>query len=143
MPKRTPLIVVAAILALQFFPLDRSNPPVGREVDAPPEVKAVLERACYDCHSHQTEWPWYAWVAPISFLVVHDVQEAREHLNFSDWGRYSPEKAKKKIDEILEEVEEGEMPLFYYLPLHPEAELTAEDRLAIEEWVTSVNAGPR
>jgi len=141
MPKRFSLIVVAAVLALQFIPLDRSNPPVVAEVDAPEEVKAVLERACYDCHSHQTKWPWYAWVAPISFLVTHDVHEAREHLNFSDWGRYSPEKARKKIDEILEEVEEGEMPLFYYLPLHPEAELTAEDRLAIEEWVTSVNSG--
>lgn len=126
---------------MQLYPLDRSNPPVVREVDAPPEVKAVLERACYDCHSHQTRWPWYAWVAPVSFLVVHDVSEAREHLNFSDWGRYTPEKARKKIDEILEEVEEGEMPLFYYLPLHPEAELATEDRLAIEEWVSAVNAG--
>lgn len=141
MSKRTSLIVVASILALQFYPLDRSNPPVVREVDAPAEVKAVLERACYDCHSHQTQWPWYAWVAPLSFLVVHDVSEAREHLNFSDWGRYTPEKARKKIDEILEQVEEGEMPLFYYLPLHPEAELTTEDRLAIEEWVSAVNAG--
>jgi hypothetical protein len=141
MSKRTSLIAVASILALQLYPLDRSNPPVVLEVDAPAEVKAVLERACYDCHSHQTRWPWYAWVAPVSFLVVHDVSEAREHLNFSDWGRYTPEKARKKIDEILEEVEEGEMPLFYYLPLHPEAELTTEDRLAIEEWVSAVNAG--
>jgi hypothetical protein len=141
MSTRVSLIIVAAVLALQLFPLDRSNPPVGVEVDAPPEVKAVLERACYNCHSHQTVWPWYAWVAPVSFLITHDVHEAREHLNFSDWGQYSPEKARKKIDEILEEVEEGEMPLFYFLPLHPEAELTAEDRLAIEAWVTSVNEG--
>ncbi len=141
MPKRVSLIVVGLLLAMQFVPLDRSNPPVGEIVDAPPEVLAVLERACYDCHSHQTVWPWYAWVAPISFLVVHDVQEAREHLNFNDWGKYTPEKRRKKIDEILEEVEEGEMPLFYYLPLHPEADLSAEDRLAIEEWVSAVNAG--
>jgi hypothetical protein len=141
MPKRAPLIVVGLFLAMQFIPLDRSNPPVREVVDAPAEVVAVLERACYDCHSHETVWPWYAWVAPVSFLVVHDVEDARKHLNFSDWGSYTPEKQRKKIDEILEAIEEKEMPLFYYLPLHPEAELSTEDRLAIEEWVSTVNSG--
>jgi mono/diheme cytochrome c family protein len=131
----------ALLVAMQLIPLERSNPPITADVDAPTVTKEVLRRACYDCHSHETVWPWYAWVAPVSFLVVHDVEEARQHLNFSTWDRYAAEKARKKIDEVLEEVEEGEMPLFYYLWMHPEARLTPDDRAAIERWVAAVNGG--
>jgi len=126
---------------MQLIPLERSNPPVTAEVDAPDGVKAVLQRACYDCHSHQTTWPWYAYVAPVSFLIAHDVEHARKHLNFSTWDRYSPEKARKKIDEILEVVEEDEMPLYYYVWLHSEARLSPADRAEIESWVAQVNDG--
>jgi mono/diheme cytochrome c family protein len=136
---RVVLVAAGLLLVMQLVPLDRSNPAVTAEVDAPEAARAVLRRACYDCHSHETRWPWYAYVAPVSFLVAHDVGEAREHLNFSTWDRYTPEKARKKIDEILEEIEEGEMPLFYYVWMHSAARLSSADREAIEAWVAGVN----
>jgi hypothetical protein len=80
-------------------------------------------RACGDCHSHATEWPWYSHVAPASWLVAHDVEEAREHFNVSTWDRGHGD-----ADEAAHEYEEGEMPLWFYVPLHPEAKLTAEER---------------
>jgi hypothetical protein len=128
----TVLLVVA-----QFVPVDTSNPPVTAEIDAPADVKGILERSCYDCHSNETTWPWYSRVAPVSWLVAHDVEEAREHLNFSEWDQLSTEDQLEGIEEAWEEVEEGEMPLWFYLPLHPEARLSATDREVLKRWATS------
>jgi len=129
------LAVLATLFLLaQFVPVDRANPPVETEIDAPPEVLALLGRSCYDCHSHQTRWPWYSRVAPVSWLVVRDVEEGREHLNFSTWNRYSPKERSHKIEEIWEEVEKGEMPLWFYLPLHPEARLSDGDLATLRPW---------
>lgn len=126
---------VAILVLIQLIPLDRDNPPVIQDVAAPSEVDAILRRACYDCHSNETEWPWYSHVAPVSFLVVHDVHEGREHLNFSDW-----EHSRKDVDEILEEVEEGEMPMKIYLITHPNAALSDADLATIRSWVKSEQA---
>jgi hypothetical protein len=128
-----------AFVAIQLVPVDRTNPPVTGEIQAPTAVQEVLERSCYDCHSNQTSWPWYSRVAPASWLVAWDVAEAREHLNFSEWSSLAPKKKADAIHEIWEEVEEGEMPLWYYLPAHPEARLSDADREALRAW--SVSAG--
>ncbi len=122
------LIAAATLLALQLVPLSRSNPPVESEMPAPPEVRAILDRSCADCHSHETRWPWYAYLAPASWLVVYDVHHAREHLNLSTWQRYDAKRQLKKTRAIGEEVEEGEMPLWTYLLAHPDAQLSAEER---------------
>lgn len=123
------LVTLFILLAVcQFVPVDRSNPPVEGEISAPAEVKTILKRSCYGCHSHETAWPWYSYVAPVSWLVTHDVEEAREELNFSVWERYSEKKKLEKIRDCGEEVEEGEMPLWFYLPLHPSARLSPADR---------------
>ena len=118
----------------QLVPVSRTNPAIEQEVDAPPEVRAVLERSCYDCHSHATRWPWYAWVAPASWLVAHDVSEAREHLNFSTWGRYDAEERGENLEEIAEMLEEGEMPPWFYLPLHPDARLSDAELATVRAW---------
>ena len=131
------IAAVALLLVIQLVPVDRSNPPVESEVPADAETRAILKRACYDCHSHETRWPWYAKVAPVSWLVAHDVEEGREHLNFSAWNRYDAKKQAKKLDEVWEEVEEGEMPLWFYVPLHPEAKLSDADLARIEAWSRS------
>src|SRR5260370_21785207 len=84
------LIVVLAAVALivaQFFRVDRSNPPVASDLRAPPDVKGILRRACYDCHSNETRWPWYTHVAPVSWLMAYDVHEGRHRLNYSNWGK--------------------------------------------------------
>ncbi len=132
--KKIALVLLVAFLALQLVPVDRANPLVTGEVDAPPEVLAILERACYDCHSNRVRWPWYGYVAPISLFMQHDVEEGREHVNFSEWDKLSPVKRAKAIEEVWEEVEEGEMPLWFYLPMHPEAKLTATDLAALKTW---------
>ena len=141
MRRRNLLLALAAALVLaQLVPVSRTNPPVEQEVDAPPDARAVLERSCYDCHSHATRWPWYAWVAPVSWLLAYDVSEAREHLNFSTWGRYDPKERQENLEEIAEMVEEGEMPLWYYLPLHPEARLGDTDKAALRAWTSAGSA---
>jgi cytochrome c551/c552 len=136
MTRKKKLLVglVAILLAIQLVPVERENPPVTGVIDAPAEVVAILERACYDCHSNKTVWPWYSHVAPVSFLVADDVEEAREHLNFSEWDRLSAAERSEAIEEIWEEVEEDEMPLWFYTPLHPEAKLSDADRETLHAW---------
>ncbi len=135
------LLLAAAVagvlfVAFQFVPVDTTNPPVTAEIPAPADVKEILQRSCYDCHSHETRWPWYSRIAPFSWLVAHDVEEGREHLNFSEWDRLGSEDQEEAMEEVWEEVEEGEMPLWFYLPLHPEARLSKEDREILMRWAS-------
>lgn len=126
---------MAVILGgIQLIPVDRSNPPVSAEVPAPPEVRAILRRACYDCHSHETVWPWYSRVAPVSWLIARDVREGRKKVNFSTWDRYSANRQVMKRMACWEEVEEGEMPPWYYLLVHREAVLSDADREVLRQW---------
>jgi hypothetical protein len=133
------LVVVFA--GIQLVPVDRTNPPVEADVPASPEVRAILRRACYDCHSNETVWPWYSRVAPVSWLVAQDVHEGRAELNFSTWDRYTTQQQVKKLKESLEEVNEGEMPPWFYLPVHRDAALTAQDRATLHQWAAGTSAG--
>ena len=128
------LSLLVALVAIQFLPVDTSNPPVIGDVPTSPAVKAVLRRACYDCHSNETEWPWYARVAPVSWLIARDVRKGRAELNFSTWNQYSTQQRVKKLKETWEQVAEGEMPPWFYLPAHREARLSAEDRTLLRQW---------
>jgi Haem-binding domain len=135
--RRRRRIVVAAgilLLAMQAFPIARTNPPVGTEITAPDDVRLLLRRACYDCHSHETVWPWYSRVAPVSWLIAHDVGEGRRELDFSTWDAYDPVKRRKKLRESAEEVAERAMPPWYYAIVHPAARLTADERARLEDW---------
>lgn len=137
--------VGAVLIGIQFIPIERTNPPVTGEVEAPEGVKQILQRSCYDCHSNQTRWPWYSRVAPVSWLIAHDVEEGREHLNFSEWNRLDASERSDLIEEIWEEVEEGEMPLWIYPPLHPEARIGDAERTTLREWsrrVSNVTSDP-
>ena len=126
--------VVLAVGIIQLVPVERTNPPVEEVVDAPPAAMAVLRRACWDCHSNETVWPWYAWVAPVSWTVSNDVVVARSKMNLTTWNRYDADHRAHLVREIVEETEEGEMPLPIYLPMHPEAELTPDDLAALRSW---------
>ena len=137
------LLVWALVLFLivaQFVPVELTNPPTdeGMRIEAPAPVLAILERACFDCHSNVSAWPWYAQVAPISWLMEHDVEEGRDHMNLSEWGAWSDDRRAHKAEEMGEEIEEGEMPLWFYTPLHPEAELTPEDIEVLRAWGKSL-----
>ncbi|MEO8484113.1 MAG: heme-binding domain-containing protein [Acidobacteriota bacterium] len=136
---RLAVFAAVALVGLQFLPLDRSNPPVTAEIPASAAVNSVIRRACYDCHSNETMWPWYSRVAPVSFLVARDVHEGRRHLNFSTWGQYEPAKQAKLVREIWKQVSTGEMPMSIYLPLHPHARLSAQDKAVFEAWAKTVD----
>ena len=129
--------VLAALVIAQFFQPARTNPklnPVAsfEAVARPPtEAVSILNRACRDCHSNTTVWPWYSKVSPVSWLVAQDVQEGRIHLNLSEWDRLGPEMARSHLREVCEQVRGGEMPLWYYLPLHPAAKLSQTEVSAL------------
>ena len=132
---------LVALVIAQLVPVDRSNPPVEAEVPAPANVRAVLRRACYDCHSNETVWPWYSSVAPFSWLLARDVHEGRRELNFSTWSQYTTKQQIKKLKESWEEVAEGEMPPWFYLPVHRDAVLSAEDRGLLRAWSLAAPTG--
>jgi len=137
---RVVLGMAIVLIGIQFIPVNRSNPPVEEEITVSPEVKAILKRACFDCHSNETIWPGYSRVAPVSWLLAWDVGEGREELNFSTWNRYSQKKRDKIIKEIWEEVQEGEMPPWFYLPLHSDARLSESDRVVLRAWAATAPA---
>jgi hypothetical protein len=128
------IIVLAVLLAIQLVPVNRDNPEDRRGPGASPEVEAVLKRACYDCHSHETKWPWYSRVAPVSWMVAYDVHEGRDHFNLSNFQDLSEGTQVKVRAAVIKEVEEGEMPLWYYLPAHPDARLTDADKAILRTW---------
>ena len=134
------LVIVLALFGIQLVPIPRDNPPVTAEIQAPDQVRSLLESSCYDCHSNQTVWPWYSHVAPVSWLVYRDVRKARDELNFSLWGEYTDRKRDHKLEEIEEYVSEGEMPLKIYLPLHPDARLSDADRQTLVDWAGTERA---
>lgn len=127
-------------IIIQFFRIDKTNPAVNpaddfiERTNPPKEIAAMLKASCYDCHSNESTYPWYSNVAPVSWWVKQHIDEAREELNFSMWSTYSLKKQDHKLEEMAEEVEEGEMPLKPYPLTHPEAQLSAEQKEELEHW---------
>lgn len=112
------------------------NPPERFALDAPPEVLAVLHRACWDCHTHETRWPFYAHLAPGSWLMAHDIHKARSHLNFSTWGGVDEDERRADRHDCWEQIQAGSMPpRSYVFPLHPEARLSAADKRILAAWL--------
>jgi hypothetical protein len=131
MKKKTIIGIIVGIIVLalliQLIPLSGRghNPPVVK--DSPwdsPQTAALVRRACYDCHSNETVWLWYSYVAPFSWLIYRDVVDGRSRLNFSEWDK--PQRG--GAGEIVGNIQEGEMPPFQYLPLHPSARLTSAEK---------------
>jgi hypothetical protein len=137
---RVVLAGIAVFAVAQFIPVTGANPPADQtqtifaNMTVPPDVTSILTRACQDCHSNQTAWPWYSRIAPVSWLVAHDVDEGRRELNFSGWGSYNARRQDRKLKEICEQIERGEMPMPIYTVMHPNAKLTASDRKALCDW---------
>ena len=127
-------------VGMQLFRPEMTNPPVDAEMVADrflvidPDVGALLRTACYDCHSHETRWPWYSHIAPASWLLARDVKEGRSRLNFSAWGTYGEGRRMLALEGIAEEVGNGSMPFPPYLALHPEARLDSAARGKIVDW---------
>jgi mono/diheme cytochrome c family protein len=121
------LLGLGLLVQLVPYGRDHRNPQRGQEPGWDrSQSRELFFRVCKDCHSNQTEWPWYSFVAPVSWLVQRDVDEGRSHFNVSEWGR-----SENHGDEAAEKVREGEMPPWFYLPLHPEAQLSDAEREAL------------
>jgi hypothetical protein len=129
--------LAVVFLLMQFKQPDRTNPPVESEIHAPAEIAVILERSCYNCHSHETDWPWYSYVAPVSWWVGEHVEHARGDLNFSQWPVLEFEELEHMFHEIDEQIAKGEMPLNSYLILHSEARLSDEEKAALRSWAQS------
>ena len=138
--KITVLVVILGLIIVQFFAIDRTNPPIseGETLEAavavPADVSQILGRSCNDCHSHKTVYPWYSYVQPSGWFLRGHIDDARRHLNFSKFNTYEPKKKAKKLEEICEEVEAGAMPLPSYLWIHGDAALSKSDAAALCSW---------
>ena len=144
--KRVLLALLVIFLIMQLFRIDKTNPPVVQESDfinnmnPPDEVASLLKAACYDCHSNTTQYPWYSNIAPVSWWLKDHINEGRKEMNLSEWQSFAPKRKQKKLDECLEMVKEGEMPLKSYTWIHKEAKLTKEQRALLTAWFQSVGA---
>ena len=127
-------LCAALFLAIQFVPVDRENPPVEADVMASAQVKVILRRSCYDCHSNETRWPWYSRIAPVSWWVVKHVEKGRADLNFSHWPLFDTEAKGHFMRDIEKQLVDGTMPLASYVRGHAEAGLSDEDRSVLLEW---------
>jgi len=127
--KKTLMWAVGIFLVIQLVPFGHThtNPPVTGEPQWDSQLTSdLVHRACYNCHSNQTTWPWYSNIAPVSWLTQRDVNGGRRHLNFTEWNQ-----TQKHAKDVAAEVKSGDMPPWFYLPMHPEAKLTDQDRLAL------------
>jgi heme-binding protein len=139
---RKPVLLAAAltVVVAQFIPVSKTNPSVDASqtlhaaMTLPPEVSRALEQSCQDCHSNRTIWPWYSHVAPASWLLARHVNEGRRELNFSEWVKYPARRQDRKLKEICEQVQRGEMPQASYTLLHSQAKLGDLDKQAICAW---------
>ncbi|TGN18472.1 heme-binding domain-containing protein [Leptospira idonii] len=132
--KRGFLIFIFCFSALQFLQTGKENPEEKNPLQASPEVISVLKKSCYDCHSNRTEWPLYSYIFPVSYFVKHHVDEGRDELNFSHWENLSPKKKATAAYSIIEEIEEGEMPLTSYTLIHRNAVLSEKEVELLKEW---------
>ena len=142
--KKIPLALLFLGVMIQFIRPDMAPVPVDPKhtmeavLPVPPPIDATIRRACYDCHSNVTRWPWYSQISPVSWWLKSHVNDARHVLNFSEFAALPKKKQIKKLGDACDEVKSGDMPLKVYVPMHPAARLTDPDRAALCTWFTSL-----
>ena len=137
--------ILIALLLFQFYPKPAKN--ISASINAnditivhtvPAEVQGILKTSCYDCHSNNTVYPWYANIQPVALWLGNHIDEGKAELNFSEFGSYSIRRKYRKLEEINEEVKEGEMPLTSYTNIHWDAKLDNNKKLVLAKWLTSL-----
>jgi hypothetical protein len=137
------IIVACLFVLIQLKRPTRTNPVsdnsqmIEARAQVPPPVKDILDRSCRDCHSNNTEWPWYTNVAPVSWFIVDHVNEGRKNLNMSEWGKLDRDRQDKKLRQICDEVDDNAMPLSSYTPMHPKAVLSEKDKKTLCDWTAA------
>lgn len=142
--KKIILWSIVALVAIQLIPVDRTNLPVKKSenfVDifqTPENVKEILKNACYDCHTNETVYPDYAYIAPISWSIKDHVNEGREHANFSIWGTYNKEIKQSILEKSAKTIREGSMPLPGYIVYHHSANLNAGEKKVLSDYFETI-----
>ena len=144
--KKIGIVLLIALVIAQFFGPDKNDGDIDTvnafiaETNPPEDVLKILNTTCFDCHSSKTDYPWYNSITPVNYWLEEHIEDGKKHLNFSEWSAYSLKKKEHKMDELHEEVEEGEMPLNSYTWTHEDANLTQEQIDAVVNWGKEVQA---
>lgn len=142
------LLLLAALVIMQFFrpkknindgPEATANN-ISKTIPVPENIAGILERACNDCHSNNTKYPWYSNIMPVGWILSNHVKEGKRELNFDEFSTYSPKRQRKKLEEVADEVKEGKMPIGNYKKMHKEARLTDEEKTALINWATDASS---
>lgn len=142
--KWLPILLLLFLIIAQFFPIDKTAPASDPKQDfismkkPPIEVANMLKNACYDCHSHETKYPWYTSVAPLSWWIAGHIKNGRGNTNFSIWESYNANKKSHKIEESIEKIERIHMPPKSYRFMHSEAQFSEAQRTTLINWLKSV-----
>ena len=145
MKRKIALVLLVVLIAIQFIRPARNLAAPGPNPNdlatlnpPPPAVKAILERACYDCHSDNTRYPWYANIQPVAWWLDHHITDGKRHLNFSQFGKYNAKRFGQKLEQIVDETRDGGMPLWSYTLIHRDAKLTDVEIKALADWVATI-----
>jgi len=130
-------LLTVCSMTVHPFGAPKQYQPHGASIDdlkLPAEITTIFKRSCADCHSSQTTWPWYSYVAPVSWLVERDVRRGRDHMNLSEWQQYTFQQRQKLLADAASAVKNGEMPLRQYTFVHRQAKLTDAERDLVYQW---------
>ncbi len=146
--KRKILLVLLALLVIIQFIRPAKNQSSGKSSNdisavytVPADVQTILDKACADCHSNNTSYPWYNNIQPVGWWLANHVNEGKRELNFSEFATYNPKKQHHKLEEVIETVKEGEMPLNSYTWIHKEAVLSEQEKLTLSQWADTLRKG--
>jgi len=139
------LVLVIALVIIQFFHPDKNTNEsteaeandISKVLTVPENVQGILQTSCYDCHSNNTSYPWYAELQPVAWWLDDHIKEGKAEVNFNEFSTYSPRRQYRKLEEIIEQVKENEMPLSSYTIIHKDAVLTAEQKATLTAWASA------
>lgn len=142
--KKVLIVLLVAFIIIQFFPIDKTNPPVNEGMDflriknTPEPIAKIIRNSCYDCHSNESQYPYYSNIQPFAWLVKNHIDEGRKELNFSTFATYDKRRQAHKLEESAEMLENKEMPLESYLIMHSDAKLTDEQRKQLAQYFKKI-----
>ncbi|MFC0344706.1 heme-binding domain-containing protein [Epilithonimonas hispanica] len=142
--KKILIVLLVAFIIIQFFPIDKTNPATNDGMDflkiknTPEPIANIIKNSCYDCHSNETEYPFYSNIQPVAWLLKNHIDEGRKELNFSTFATYEPKRQAHKLEEATEYVEQKKMPLESYILGHQDAKLTDEQRKQLADYFRKV-----
>jgi hypothetical protein len=142
--KKIAILLIIVLIGIQFVPTTYN---ISDEVfetdftkiyDAPQNIKNLLKTSCYDCHSNNTNYPWYSKVQPGAWFMENHINEGKEELNFNTYGEYSRRRKKSKLKSIISQIKDDEMPITSYILIHRDAKISKEDKTIITKWLTNL-----